>query len=61
MSEQDLYFHYALTQYPGLYELRLLEKERGVYLNELKRTDVDFISFHAWFRDWQRGFTKADS
>jgi hypothetical protein len=61
MSEQDLYFHYALLQYPGLYELRLLEKERGVYLNELKRTDVDFISFHAWFRDWQRGFTKADS
>ena len=61
MSEQEIYFQFAILQYPESHQLRLLEKSRGVYLNELQRTDVDFISFHAWFRDWQRGLTKCDS
>jgi len=59
MSEQEMYFHFVLANYPEIHETRLLDKSHGVHLNELQRTDVDFLSFHAWFRDWQRGFTKA--
>lgn len=55
MSEYEMYFQFALSQHPGIYEVRKLRKSYGVHLNELRRTDVDIISFHAWFRDWQTG------
>ena len=51
MSEQEIYFQFALQQYSDVYELRLLEKAYGVNLNELTRKDVDFLSFHAWLRE----------
>jgi hypothetical protein len=53
MSEYEMYFQFALSQYPGVYNVRKLRKSYGVHLNEIKRTDVDIISFHAWFREWQ--------
>ena len=57
MSEYEMYFQFALLQYPESHERRFLKKGRGVFLNELQRTDVDVIAFHRWFRDWQRGLT----
>lgn len=48
MSEQEIYFHFAMIYYPQLYELRLLRKTYGVNLSDLRRKDVDFLSFHAW-------------
>jgi hypothetical protein len=52
MSEQDIYFHFVLNVHPGRYELRLLQKFYGVHLLEVHRTDADFLSFHAWFKDY---------
>jgi len=57
MSEYEMYFQFALSQHPAAYKVRQLRKSYGVHLNEIKRTDVDMISFHAWFRDWQTGQT----
>lgn len=55
MSEQEIYFQFALAHFSDMYELRLLDKEYGVNLNELGRKDVDFLSFHAWLRDHFKG------
>lgn len=60
MSEYEIYFQFVLAQYPGAYELRQIKRSWGVNLNELKRTDVDVIAFHDWFRDWQTGKIKDD-
>lgn len=52
MSEYNFYFHYALIQYPAAYELRLLKKTMGKYIAEIiNHSDMDFICFHAWYRD----------
>jgi hypothetical protein len=51
MSEQEIYFQFALEHYPDSYQLRLLEKSYGVNLVEMRRTDLDFLSFHAWLRE----------
>jgi len=50
MSEQEVYFHFVLSQYPGTYEVRRLTKYLGFHLTQLRTTDVDFLSFHAWLR-----------
>ena len=50
MSEFEIYFQFVLLYYPQLYERRLLQKGYGTTMNNLRRTDVDFLSFHAWLR-----------
>jgi hypothetical protein len=60
MSEQEIYFQFVLAHYPHAYELRQIKRAWGATLNELKRTDMDVIALHAWFRDWQSGKTKPE-
>jgi hypothetical protein len=50
MSEQEIYFQFARQHYPEVYELRRLAKCQGHKIHELLRTDMDFLSFHAWSR-----------
>ena len=50
MSEFEIYFQFVLLYYSQRYERRLLQKGYGTTMNNLRRTDVDFLSFHAWLR-----------
>jgi hypothetical protein len=52
-SEQELYFHFALQNYRHLYKLRPTPLKRAFasHLIELTCSDMDVLTFHAWYRN----------
>jgi hypothetical protein len=51
-SEQELYYHFALQNYPALYRPRSTPFKRAFAssFSEMVSTEMDILTFHAWFR-----------